>query len=107
MLDGIYEHSKAELDKSARLKKINFLNNYLLKEENTLSDFIKNMNKFYTKLCDNYKNFALKIQVQIEQQKKLIEDFKKKAKTYHSTLETVEKDYFSSLNKLKSVLTSF
>ena len=65
------------------------------------------MNKFYIKLSDNYKNFALKIQYQIEQQKKLIEDFTKKAKTYYYNLETIEKDYFSSLNKLKNVCNKF
>lgn len=65
------------------------------------------MNKFYIKLSDNYKNFALKIQFQVEQQKKLIEDFKKKAKTFYSNLETIEKDHFSSLNKLKNVIIKF
>jgi len=106
LLDIVSEHSKAELDKSARLKKINLLNNYLTKEENTLSDFLKNMNKFYIKISENYKTFALKIQLQVEQQKKIIDDFKKKAKTFHSNLETCEKDYFSSLNKLKNVINN-
>ena len=82
---------------------MNLLNNYLVKEENTLSDFLKNMNKFYIKLSDNYKNFALKMQQQVEHQKKIIEEFKKKTKTFYSQLEDSEKDYLSSLNKMKKV----
>jgi len=42
ILDIVYEqHSEKELDKSAKLKKMNLLNNFLTKEENKLSDFLK------------------------------------------------------------------
>lgn len=108
LLDNLYEHSKAESDKSARLKKINFLNNFLTKEENTLSEFLKYTQKFYLKISENHRNFALKVQSIIEIQKKLIDEYKKKAKNLFYSFDEVEKDYAYHLLRLKKViLTSF
>jgi len=103
LLDNFQLHYKLLNENSDKLKKINFLNNSLVKEENTLSEYIKYINKFYSKISDEYKTLATEIRIKVDSQKKFIEDLRKISKYLFSNLKTIEKDYNEHLIKLKYV----
>jgi len=62
------------------------------------------MSKFYIRISENHKFYANKIKEKVDNQKKIIEDYKKECKYSYTHLEANEKDYLNSLNKLKNVI---